>query len=134
MMRTVFADTAYFVALLSKPDEFHRWATEHFDGADDRIITTTLVFIELANRLAKTRGRGLVKSFLEDLGLDPRVEVVPFDQALVEDGFDLYDARRDKEWSLVDCTSFAIMQERRITEALTPDHHFEQAGFLALMK
>jgi hypothetical protein len=38
-------------------------------------------------------------------------------------------ARPDKEWSLTDCISFVAMNERNITDALTSDHHFEQAGF-----
>jgi uncharacterized protein len=42
--------------------------------------------------------------------------------------------RQDKEWSLVDCSSFVIMQQREITEALTGDRHFEQAGFIRLLK
>jgi predicted nucleic acid-binding protein len=33
-----------------------------------------------------------------------------------------------------DCTSFDLMQERAVTEALSADHHFEQAGFVALLK
>jgi predicted nucleic acid-binding protein len=46
----------------------------------------------------------------------------------------LYDARPDKKWTLTDCISFVVMQERGITEALTGDQHFEQAGFTALLK
>jgi uncharacterized protein len=42
-------------------------------------------------------------------------------------------SRRDKEWSLTDCISFVVMKERGLTEALTADHHFEQAGFKALL-
>ena len=42
--------------------------------------------------------------------------------------------RQDKEWSLVDCSSFIVMQDRKITESLTNDHHFEQAGFIRLLK
>jgi hypothetical protein len=40
----------------------------------------------------------------------------------------------DKEWSLVDCISFAVMKQRKIKEALTADHHFVQAGFRAILK
>ena len=42
--------------------------------------------------------------------------------------------RQDKNWSSVDCTSFAVMTERGLTDALTADHHFEQAGFTVLLK
>jgi predicted nucleic acid-binding protein len=49
-------------------------------------------------------------------------------------GIQLYDSRPDKQWSLTDCISFVVMQDRGIVEALTGDHHFEQAGFTALLK
>ena len=64
---------------------------------------------------------------------DPSVEVLPLSEALFRQGFGLYRQRLDKEWGLTDCISFMVMQERGITEALTADHHFRQAGFLALL-
>jgi predicted nucleic acid-binding protein len=54
--------------------------------------------------------------------------------ALLDQALELYHERDDKQWTLTDCTSFIIMRERSITEALTGDHHFEQAGFTALLK
>jgi predicted nucleic acid-binding protein len=45
----------------------------------------------------------------------------------------MYIARTDKDWSLTDCISFSIMENRGITDALTADHHFQQAGFKTLM-
>jgi hypothetical protein len=65
---------------------------------------------------------------------DSFVTIVPVDQTKYEAGLALYRNRPDKDWSLTDCISFAIMQEHGITEALTGDHHFEQAGFIALLK
>ena len=47
---------------------------------------------------------------------------------------DLYEARMDKEWGLVDCLSFHVMWDRGLTKALTSDEHFEQAGFVALLR
>jgi predicted nucleic acid-binding protein len=49
-------------------------------------------------------------------------------------GFALYGERLDKEWSLTDCISFVVMHDHQLTEAATADHHFEQAGFRALLK
>jgi predicted nucleic acid-binding protein len=61
-------------------------------------------------------------------------EVVGFDPKVQQAGFDLYESRLDKDWSLTDCVSFAVMTQRGLTEALTADHHFEQAGFRAVFK
>ena len=61
-------------------------------------------------------------------------EVVGFDPKVQQAGFDLYESRLDKDWSLTDCVSFAVMTQRGLTEALTADHHFEQAGFRAMFK
>ena len=66
--------------------------------------------------------------------LDPNILVVPQDSAQFHQAVDFYEKRLDKEWGVVDCSSFLIMQERRITEALAHDQHFAQAGFKALLR
>lgn len=62
------------------------------------------------------------------------MQIVPASQALFRSGFDLFARRPDKEWSLVDCLSFVVMKQRRLKDALTTDHHFEQTGFRALLR
>jgi predicted nucleic acid-binding protein len=89
---------------------------------------------ELADGLASTDGREVFRKLLEDLETDPRVELVLPDEERWRRGIDLYDHRPDKKWSLTDCLSFIVMSDREMTEALTGDHHFEQAGFVALLK
>jgi predicted nucleic acid-binding protein len=53
---------------------------------------------------------------------------------LYERAFRFYQSRQDKEWGITDCISFVIMQDRGLTEALTTDENFQQAGFRALLK
>jgi predicted nucleic acid-binding protein len=48
--------------------------------------------------------------------------------------YQLWKSRPDKNWSLVDCTSFVLMESEGITTSLTSDHHFGQAGFIQLLK
>jgi predicted nucleic acid-binding protein len=60
----------------------------------------------------------------------PRISTIMFtDSASHEDC-----VRPDKDWSLTDCISFVVMNAESISEALTGDEHFEQAGFVALLR
>ena len=73
-------------------------------------------------------------AFLQAVRADPLFDVIGYDPAVYRAGFDLFAARPDKAWSLTDCISFAVMTERGLSEVLTADHHFEQAGFRAVFK
>jgi hypothetical protein len=55
------------------------------------------------------------------------------ESGLFERGLSLYLRRMDKDWSLTDCVSFVVMEEMALTDALTGDRHFEQAGFHVLL-
>ena len=68
------------------------------------------------------------------LRASPSVTIVPAEQALFDRAVTLYDERPDRAWSLTDCASFALMRDHNRRDALTGDHHFEQAGFNVLMK
>jgi uncharacterized protein len=98
------------------------------------VLTTAWVLTEVADGLAATPDRHLLQKILANLDHEPRDIVVPASQDLFDQGLRLYLARPDKGWSLTDCISFVVMGERNVTEALTADHHFEQAGFVALLK
>jgi predicted nucleic acid-binding protein len=85
--------------------------------------------MELGDALAgSARARQEFVSLRADLQNDPEVKIVKSDALLLEEAVTLYRNRLDKQWSLTDCTSFVIMQREGISEALTGDHHFEQAG------
>jgi predicted nucleic acid-binding protein len=65
---------------------------------------------------------------------DKTVTIIPISETLYQKAFQLYCQRTDKNWGIVDCISFIVMTQRRITEALTTDLHFQQAGFRALLR
>jgi predicted nucleic acid-binding protein len=104
------------------------------DGFRGQVITTKWVLAELANALAAPVSRTKCAQYIRFLQADSDVEIVGDEEALFERGLRLYEQRRDKEWSLTDCISFVVMQRKRLKQALTGDHHFEQAGFIALLK
>ena len=99
-----------------------------------RLITTRAVVMEIGNALSKMRYRQAAINLLNSIEKDSRVEIIPTSEELYQRAFRLYKNRPDKEWGLTDCISFVTMQERNLTEALTSDAHFEQAGFRALLR
>jgi predicted nucleic acid-binding protein len=133
-MTAVFADTFYFLAYLNRADANHAAALAATKQARGRLVTTAWVLTEVADAFAASAGRRQIAAFVESLKADPDTRIVPASQELFERGLKFYDQRRDKEWSLTDCISFLVMKEAGLTDALTADHHFEQAGFMILMK
>lgn len=133
----LFLDTAFAIALSSPKDEHHEKAlrlAEQLEAEGTRLLTTRAVILEIGNALSKQRHRKASVELLESLEQDPNIEIIPMTEDLYKRGFELYQSRPDKEWGITDCVSFVVMQERSITEALTADEHFEQAGFQALLR
>ena len=133
-MTRLFADSFYFFAILNAKDEAHQKALECAVRHQEPVVTTAWVLTELADGLAATAHRAAFSRLVGLLKADPENEVVPPTAELMTRGIELYDARSDKQWSLTDCISFLVMQDRQITHALTGDRHFEQAGFTALLR
>ena len=134
MKRVVFVDTHFILALANPRDQWHSAATETSAGVSGDLVTTDAVLLEVADALAGLGCRARALNVLDALRDDPDVEIVPLTRELFDKGLDLFRLRSDKAWSLTDCISFSLMKARGIREALTGDHHFEQAGFTAVLK
>lgn len=135
----LFVDTSGWGNLVDRKEPFHKLAKRLYLRAIQQkrsIITTNYILTELVSLLHSRRQipRPAMVQFIDRLKQAPGLEIVHVDVALDDDGWQLLQSRLDKEWSLVDCVSFALMNQRGITEALTSDHHFEQAGFVRLLK
>ncbi len=133
-MKAVFADAFYFVGLLNRADEHHARGVVAAKALRDSIVTTEWVLAEFADALAPSAARNRVAQFIRELAKDPKVRIIRSSTALFQKGLQLYDDRSDKKWSLTDCISFVVMKDEALTEALTGDKHFEQAGLKALLK
>jgi predicted nucleic acid-binding protein len=133
----VFLDTSYALALSAPTDQLHGRALQlagELETAGARLVTTRAVLLEIGNALSKQRYRAAAVSLLQALEADPSVEVLPLSEELYARALQLYCSRPDKEWGLSDCASFVVMAERGITKALTADEHFQQGGYLALLR
>jgi uncharacterized protein len=136
-MTEIFLDTSFAIALSSVTDQNHVLAVKLADQIEHdktNLVTTQAILLEIGNALSKQRYRAAAVQLLESLETDLSIEVVLLTHSLYKLAFDLFKRREDKEWGLVDCISFIVMQDRGITDALTADTHFQQAGFRALLK
>jgi predicted nucleic acid-binding protein len=133
-MSVVFADAFYFVARLNRRDQHHERVLQFSRDFRAQLLTSDWVLMEVADALAESECRGRVREFILHLRRMAACEIVPASRELLDRALDLYHQHADKEWTLTDCVSFVIMRERNVTDALTGDRHFEQAGFIALLK
>ncbi len=125
-----FLDTVAFVGVVDRRDQFHGLVTSYLDTFEGKMLTTEWVIVESLDSLAEPSYRSSAIGMIERFHTNPMVEIVPFDGRIYRDAYKLYRNRPDKGWSLTDCTSFVIMEQRKVIRALTADHHFRQAGFI----
>jgi len=133
----VFLDTAFVLALASPSDQYHEKAKElsrQIKKEGIALLTTRAILIEIGDAMAGQRRRKAGTVMLESLENDDNLEIFPSNEELYSKAFDLFASRSDQEWGMTDCISFVVMRDEKITEALTTDSHFEQAGFVALMR
>ena len=133
-MSAMFIDTVYLLALINPNDAWRAKALEWAARISGPLVTTDAVLTELADALCRSDRRAWAVAAIRDLRLDPNVDCLPRSSELFAKGFELYEGRADKDWSLTDCISFVVMHDRKIRQALTADIHFVQAGFEALLR
>jgi hypothetical protein len=138
-MTDIFADTAGWGHLVDSTQARHvQAATLYRAGKQQgrKFITTNYILAELVALLTSPLRipRPTIIAFINSLKSSPYIEIVHIDTALDVQAWQLLSQRQDKEWSLVDCTSFVLMKQRGLLEAFTTDEHFEQAGFIRLLK
>lgn len=132
-MKAIFADTYYYLAVVNDLDGGHRRAMDFSASYHGSTVTTEWVLMEVADALSSQQQRPSFVELLDNLTNDSSVTIVEANHSLFESGVDLFSRRFDKNWSLTDCTSFMVMQRYGISEALTADRHFAQAGFTPLL-
>ena len=133
-MTRAFADTFFFLALLDSREARHADAAAASREPQLQLITTEWVLAEFGDAYCHPEDRADFVALYRALIHHPRVKIIPADTRLFQRGVDFFEQRPDKEWSLTDCLSFLVMRDENITQALTGDRHFEQAGFVAMLK
>jgi predicted nucleic acid-binding protein len=134
-MKTIFADSHYWIAIARPDDPWARTAKsaraalgEVFLVTTDEVLTEFLAALSRGEHMRKQAGK-MVRTILEN----PNVKVIPQTRDSFLKGLTLYENRSDKEYSLTDCISMNVMKTESLVEVLTNDHHFEQEGFSVLI-
>jgi uncharacterized protein len=135
-MRRVFADAGYWIALLNPKDSLHAKARAVSAALGKaRTVTSEMVLTEVLNAFA-SKGEALRNAactLVDHIRNSPNAEVVPMTSSAFREAIERYRGRGDKTWGLTDCTSFLIMEQKGILDALSADRDFQQAGFNALL-
>lgn len=133
----LFADTSYWIALLNPLDALHEKAAAlSAQHATAQIVTTEMVLTEFANSFSEGGPylRRAAANAIDVLRASRTVRVEPQTSKQFVSALQQYRKASDKDWSLTDCASFAVMEGRGLQIALTHDHHFVQAGYIALLR
>ena len=132
-MAEAFIDTSFVVALINQRDQYHVQAVELASQFDKRsLVTTDAVLLEIGNALARNFKEASIQ-IIEYFLTSDEVEIIPLNTQLFARAFELYRSHLDKSWGLIDCVSFVVMRDFGLSESLTADKHFEQAGFAVLL-
>jgi predicted nucleic acid-binding protein len=130
----IFVDTLFIVALINKRDQYHQIALNLAEQYENYpLITTDAIFLESGNKLSANY-RNEVVELIEQFLASDEIDVIRLTSELFDQSLRLYKKHQDKSWGLVDCFSFVVMKQHKLSQALTFDRHFIQAGFQALMK
>jgi predicted nucleic acid-binding protein len=136
-MKTVFADTLYWVAISRPIDSWRAAALQARRNVGEAVLVTTdEVLAEFLTAMAKGGHwmRATAVCVVRAILVDPGVRIIPQSRESFLNGLTLFENRPDKSYSLTDCISMNVMKAEGITEVLTNDGHFAQEGFQVLIK
>jgi uncharacterized protein len=134
----LFIDAFYLTARTHPHDHWHDRVNQIAKSlpSNVRYVTTYEVLTEYLSAMAGqgAKYRHVATQTVRTLLEDPDVRVFPQSPDLFHRGLQRYESRSDKGYSLVDCISMVVMEQQGMTEVLTNDHHFEQEGFVILIR
>jgi predicted nucleic acid-binding protein len=133
-MKGTFVDTSFLLALLLRRDAYHERALAWQQATIGEVVTTEYVLTEFVDALSAEPVRGAAVEAVSEFRAARETRMIAASTTLLDQGRDFFATHRDKRWSLTDSISFLVMRREGISDALTSDHHFEQAGFRALLR
>jgi predicted nucleic acid-binding protein len=132
----VFVDTSGLYAIVDKKDASYQAAKEEIGKVTangQRLVVTDYV-IDEAITLAKARsGARVALRILDLIEQSVGIRVERIDDGRFDEAKAFFRRHTDHAYSFTDCSSFVVMRELGLRQALTTDRHFSEAGFEALL-
>ena len=134
-MTPLFLDANFVIALEVSDDQHHQEAVLYWKTLIETpfsLVTTSYVLDEIVTFLNSRRQHAKALGVGNNLLTASNINLVHVEEALFHEGWQYFEQHADKTFSLTDCISFVLMKRLEITQALTFDKHFTQAGFVKL--
>jgi predicted nucleic acid-binding protein len=131
-MRQIFVDTSAFLALANLKDRYHDQAGRVYrEYLKDKteFLTSDYVLAETYTLIRAKVNHRLAVDFGESLKTKHDIRLVKIDDTMLDRAWDIFKMYKDRTFSFVDCSSFALMEKKKIHEAFAFDVHFKQFGF-----
>jgi predicted nucleic acid-binding protein len=132
MTEYVFLDTAALVALMNKKDQYHVQAVNKLDAhlkGSGQLLSTPHVFAETVTRILRRVSHAKAVEAGNLIHNESAIEIVTPDKQALDLAWEIFVKYDDQNFSFVDCISFAVMQQMKITHAFSFDNHFTIMGF-----
>lgn len=135
-MKVIFVDTWAWYALADVRDRDHsvaQLANEELLDKEYTFVTTNFVLSETLTLIRYHVGHAAAVQFwhqLQELIVDELIEYIQVDETVERQAWQIFERYGDQDFSFTDCTSFAVMRQRKLTQVFTADHHFSMMGFL----
>lgn len=130
--RKIFVDTGAFLALANRKDQHHLEAQRRFQelrAGKFLLVTSNFILDESYTRLQRKAGMGVAIAFGESLQQSRQIKILSIDRALEEKAWQIFKKYQEHAFSYTDCTSFALMQHKKIHQAFAFDKDFKIFGF-----
>ncbi len=116
-MAEAFVDTSFVIALVNRSDQYHSQAVELASRFDKRsLVITDAVILEIGNALARNFKKESIQ-IIEHFFTSDEIHIVNLNPDLFRRAFDLYRSHFDKAWGLIDCISFIVMRDLRLSRS-----------------
>ena len=128
----IFVDTGAWFAFIDKTDYLHPRAIKHFkhiNAKNSRLYTSNLVIHETITLLARRLTKKIAIDFIKRIYPDESINIMPVDFNTEQEALKTFIKYADQDFTVVDCTSFVLMQENGIKRAFTFDKHFKTMKF-----